>query len=176
MPPPLLPRHLRPCRSPWSAHHVRCASSTARAKLSNVSDDRPESSSPSGSAEGKQAGNTHRSIDRIDMRLLIRWLSRTHSQTRYRWKRRDTPLEKQLVEARIEDRLLFWNPGSSYRTDYATSSSRTSSEATRPRSNRGPHRWASRFTAEPTASGQAWCASRRSDQAAWSSSSGAGRH
>jgi hypothetical protein len=45
MPPPRLPRHLRPCRPPCRAPHVARALSTTRAKLSTAND-KPASSKP----------------------------------------------------------------------------------------------------------------------------------
>ncbi|KAH4891381.1 hypothetical protein HBI38_030220 [Parastagonospora nodorum] len=56
MSPPRLVRHLRPCQSSWSAHHARCASSTAREKRSTAGDNKPESASAIGEVEVKRPG------------------------------------------------------------------------------------------------------------------------
>ncbi|KAF1948048.1 hypothetical protein EJ02DRAFT_449520 [Clathrospora elynae] len=45
MPPPRLPRHLRPCHPPGTAHQARCAHKTARAKCPTNGDDAPQNPS-----------------------------------------------------------------------------------------------------------------------------------
>ncbi|KAJ4376437.1 hypothetical protein N0V83_001721 [Neocucurbitaria cava] len=48
MPPPRLPRHLRPCHPPGTAHHVRCASKIARRRFARDRDNAAQSVSSAG--------------------------------------------------------------------------------------------------------------------------------